>query len=186
VPRLSSRRSSTAPTGTDRLHRYPQGRLRDRADLPRARRARDQDRPVDLLRSQVQASLATRAARRRDRRGQRGRTEPTTAAGAVRVTQDVAAPTPAGPRRGPLHDRTALPPAGLGRRATTEEGSHHHCRPRGRAATGSGGPAVLGRATEPAVGSRLHLRRDLGRHGLRRLHLDVFSRRVVGGEQRRG
>ena len=35
-----SRRSSTAPSGTDRLRRGPQGPLRGRADLPRAVRAR--------------------------------------------------------------------------------------------------------------------------------------------------
>src|SRR5437867_84549 len=42
---LSSRRSSTAHSGTREIHRGPQGPVRGRADLPCAVRARDHDRP---------------------------------------------------------------------------------------------------------------------------------------------
>src|SRR3954471_22807610 len=43
--RFSPRRSSTADSGNRRLHRRPRRPVRGRADLPRAHRARHQDRP---------------------------------------------------------------------------------------------------------------------------------------------
>jgi len=63
-PRLSSRRSSTAPHHADRLHRPAQGPFRGRADLHRPDPGRRSDRPEHLLRGEDAPALAAGAGRR--------------------------------------------------------------------------------------------------------------------------
>ena len=93
--------------------------------MHRADRARDRDLSVDVLRVGGQDTHGP-AGPRRGGRGGHGQGEDHQAVGRrARVAQDVAVPAREGPRRGPLHDRTALSRAGLGRRPVRQEAPNH-------------------------------------------------------------
>ena len=155
-----------------RLHRRAPRGVRGRADLPRAHRARrarsprpPTTRPGTGGRRSGRCAMPRSSTLIAERPGSSGSVP-------VRCPQDVAAPARAGPRRGPVHRGAADAAAGLGRGAAGQEGPHHDpglARRRG--------PADLvdrdftATAPEPAVGRRLHLRRDLVRHRLRRVRL---------------
>jgi len=158
-----ARRSSTAGSSHDRVHRRSPRRLRGRADLTHAA-----DRPVDLPRpcrapggsQQIPGPYPTR---RRIAAGDPARVG--VEFPDLRGAQGLAPAAPRGDRRGPLHHGAADAADGAGRRDPWPNCEDDAERPRRAMSARPGEPAIPGAETERVLGFRLHLRRHLA--GLR-------------------
>src|SRR5277367_5782277 len=172
------RRSSTAHSSDDRLHRRSSSGLRGRADLQGPA-----DRPVDLSCPCRQARRSLPAAWQDPPRcGSEGR-DPARIRGELpRLwrSQDLASVAAGGLQRRALHGRPVDAGHGPSRGDPGQTFADNDPRQGGRLSAGSREPTVPRFRAGPSVAGRFYLCRDLGGFVYVAFVTDAYARRIVG------